>query len=275
VTDFLVRFWGVRGSIACPEPGTARHGGNTACVEVRCGDRLLIFDAGTGIRPLGKTLAGSGTATRADIFLSHFHLDHIIGLPFFVPCYEPAAVLRLWAGSLLPGFRIEQILRRMMAEPLFPIGFDALEAQIEFHDFRAGDVLQPHPDVTIRTAPLKHPGRATGYRVEYGNRAVAYVTDTEHVSGQLDENVLTLAHDADVLIYDCNFTDDELLRHRGWGHSTWQEGVRIARVAAVKTLAMFHHDPEHDDDFLDRVAAQARELHARTIVASEGVTLVV
>jgi phosphoribosyl 1,2-cyclic phosphodiesterase len=275
VTDLSVRFWGVRGSVACPEPSTARYGGNTSCVEVRCGDRLLIFDAGTGLRPLGKALVGTSAPTRADIFFSHCHIDHIVGVPFFAPCYELTTQLRLWAGNLLPEYRIEQILRRMMAEPLFPIGFDALKAQIEFHDFRAGDVLRPHADVTLRTAPLNHPGRAVGYRLEFENRSIAYVTDTEHHPDQLDRNVLWLAHDADVLIYDCNFTEEEFARHRGWGHSTWQEGVRIAQAAAVKQLVMFHHDPDHDDSVLDRIGTQARKLHVGAIVASEGATLFV
>jgi phosphoribosyl 1,2-cyclic phosphodiesterase len=273
VTDFSVRFWGVRGSVPCPEAGTARYGGNTACVEVRCGDHLLIFDAGTGLRPLGKALARANAAPQADIFFSHCHIDHIVGVPFFAPCYVPAARLRLWAGNLLPEYRLEQILRRMMAEPLFPIGFDALKAHIEFHDFRAGDVLRPHPDVTLRTAPLNHPGRATGYRVEYKDRSVAYITDTEHNPNQLDRNVLWLAHAADLMIYDSNFTEEEFPRYTGWGHSTWQEGIRIAESAAVKTLALFHHDPEHDDDFLDRIGAEARKLHPGTIVASEGTSL--
>jgi phosphoribosyl 1,2-cyclic phosphodiesterase len=242
-------------------------------VEVRCGDRLLIFDAGTGLRPLGKALVGTSGTTQADIFFSHCHIDHIVGVPFFAPCYMPTTQLRLWAGNLLPEYRLEQILRRMMAEPLFPIGFDALKAQIEFHDFRVGDVLRPHADVTLRTAPLNHPGRATGYRLEFENRSIAYVTDTEHRPDQLDRNVLWLAHDADVLIYDSNFTEEEFARYVGWGHSTWQEGVRIAQAAAVKRLVMFHHDPDHNDEFLDRMGAEARKVHADTIAASEGLTL--
>jgi len=273
VTDISVHFWGIRGSVACPEAATARYGGNTACVEVRCGDHLLIFDAGTGLRPLGKSLVGTGSDTQADIFFSHCHIDHIVGVPFFAPCYVPSSQLRLWAGNLLPEYRLEQILRRMMAEPLFPIGFDTLKAHIEFHDFRAGDVLKPHANVTLRTAPLNHPGRATGYRVEYKNHAIAYVTDTEHRPPQMDRNVLWLAHGADVMIYDCNFTEEEFPRYVGWGHSTWQEGVRIAEAASVKTLVMFHHDPEHDDDFLDRIGAEARKIYPSTIVAREGETL--
>jgi phosphoribosyl 1,2-cyclic phosphodiesterase len=275
VDDISVRFWGVRGSIACPDSSMARYGGNTACVEVRCADHLLIFDAGTGLRPLGKTLVANGAPTEADIFLSHCHIDHIVGVPFFAPCYVQSTRLRLWAGNLLPEYRIEQILRRMMDKPLFPIGFGALKANIEFHDFRAGDALRPYPELTIRTAPLRHPGGATGYRLEYGNRSVAYVTDTEHRPGELDRNVLWLVYGADLMIYDCNFTDAEFSRYVGWGHSTWQEGVRIAQSAKVKKLVLFHHDPEHDDETLDRIGDEARAMHVETIVAQEGTTLVV
>jgi phosphoribosyl 1,2-cyclic phosphodiesterase len=205
--------------------------------------------------------------------LSHCHIDHISGLPFFAPCYLPTGRLRLWAGNLLPDRRIEQVLRTMMAEPLFPTGIETFKASVEFRDFRAGVVLQPHPDVTLRTAVLNHPGRATGYRLEYGGRAIAYVTDTEHRPGQLDRNVLELAAGADLMIYDGNYTDDEWPSRVGWGHSTWQEGVRLAEAANAKALAIFHHDPEHDDRFLDRVAAEASARRPGTVVAAEGMVL--
>jgi phosphoribosyl 1,2-cyclic phosphodiesterase len=273
VNDISVRFWGVRGSIACPEPGVARYGGNTACVEVRCGDRLLIFDAGTGVRPLGKALLADGAAVDADIFFSHCHIDHIVGFPFFPPCHQPTTQLRLWAGNLLPDYRLEETLRRMMADPLFPIGYHELKASIAFHDFRAGDTLRPHPGLTLRTAPLNHPGGATGYRLEFAGRSVAYITDTEHRPGEPDRNVLALVQDADLMIYDCNFTDEEFPRYVGWGHSTWQEGVRLAQAAGVKQLATFHHDPDHDDGFLDRVGVEAKSLHAGAIVAREGMVM--
>ena len=158
-SDIEVQFWGVRGSIACPDPELARYGGNTSCVEVRCGDSLLILDAGTGLRGLGRSLVAGGEAVRADILLSHCHIDHIIGLPFFAPCHIPTTSLRLWAGHLSP---LATALRQMMSEPLFPIGFESFKAAVELHDFCAGEVLTPAPGVTVRTASLNHPGGATG-----------------------------------------------------------------------------------------------------------------
>jgi phosphoribosyl 1,2-cyclic phosphodiesterase len=273
MNDIAVRFWGVRGSIACPESELARYGGNTACVEVRCGNHLLVFDGGTGLRSLGNALVKGGLPVDADILLSHCHLDHVCGLPFFAPFYVASARLRLWCGNLMPEYKIEEVLRTIMAEPLFPAGIEVFAAKVEFRDFHAGDVLQPSAGLTLRTALLNHPGRATGYRVEYGGSAIAYITDTEHHSGRLDENVLRLAAGANLMIYDCNYTDEEWPSHVGRGHSTWQEGMRLAEAAEAKVLAVFHHDPGHDDRFLDRVSAEASTRRPGTVVASEGMTL--
>jgi phosphoribosyl 1,2-cyclic phosphodiesterase len=268
----FVRFWGVRGGVPCPGNTTARYGGNTACVEVRCGDRLLVFDAGTGLRVLGNSLARTA-GVQADIFLSHCHIDHIAGLPFFAPAYRPASQLRVWAGNLLPERALSQVARTIMSEPLFPGAAGIFKANITFRDFHVGEALQPEAGITVRTAPLNHPGRATGYRVEFDGRAVAYVTDTEHRPGKPDENVMGLAKGADLVIYDCNFTDEEFPARTGWGHSTWQEGVRILTAAGARRLAIFHHDPDHDDDFLDAVQTQARARHPGAIVAAEGMNL--
>ena len=160
----LVRFWGVRGSVPCPGNGTARYGGNTACVDVRCGDRLLVFDAGTGSRVLGNSLVQSADDVQADIFLGHCHVDHIAGLPFFAPAYRPTSRIRVWAGNLLPERALSQVARTVMSEPLFPGGAGIFKANITFRDFHAGQVLQPDAGITIRTASLNHPGGATGYR---------------------------------------------------------------------------------------------------------------
>jgi phosphoribosyl 1,2-cyclic phosphodiesterase len=153
VTGISVRFWGVRGSVPCPGPETVRYGGNTACVEVRCDDRLVIFDAGTGLRALGHALAAGPPGLAADIFISHCHIDHIAGLPFFEPCYMPASQIRIWAGNLLPEQRLADVARILMSAPLFPSGEGVFKAKIKFCDFQAGDVLNPYPGVTLRTAP--------------------------------------------------------------------------------------------------------------------------
>ena len=169
-SSISVRFWGVRGSIACPGPSTLRYGGNTPCVEVRCGTDTLIFDAGTGIRPLGNALVEAANTNDFDIFLSHGHIDHMIGLPFFAPLFVTGQVVRVWAGTLQPAGGVKEAVRKLMSFPFFPLQVDALHAKLEFHDFRAGDVINPRPGVTLRTAPLNHPGGAIGYRIEYGGQ---------------------------------------------------------------------------------------------------------
>jgi phosphoribosyl 1,2-cyclic phosphodiesterase len=272
--DLTIRFWGVRGSIACPGPETVRYGGNTSCVEVRCGRHLLIFDGGSGLRPLGKTLVAGGRPVNLDLFYSHTHLDHIVGLPFFAPAYSAMNTIRFWAGHLKPvGSDIRKTLEQMMAAPLFPIPIDILAARLDFRDFSAGETLTPHPGVKLVTAPLNHPDGATGYRVEFGGKAVSYITDTEHHAGRSDPQVLKLMDHADVAIYDSTYTDEEYPMHRYWGHSTWEEGVRLAEEAKVKQLVIFHHDPSHNDDFMDQVANDAAKARPGTIVAHEGLLL--
>ena len=270
--DFRVKFWGVRGSIACPGRQTLRYGGNTACVEVRCGACLVVLDAGTGLRELGLELAKQGPVT-GDLYLTHTHYDHVCGLPFFAPAFNPESELRIWAGHLAPQANLCDTLRAMMRPPLFPVPIEIFRARISYNDFVVGETLRPHEDVTIRTAPLYHPDGSTGYRVEYAGKAVCYVTDTGHVPGQLDRNILRLIRGADIVIYDSMFTEAEFAERPGWGHSTWNQGVRLCDAAGAKRLVTFHHDPERDDDALDAIAAELEQARPGSLVAREGLVL--
>jgi phosphoribosyl 1,2-cyclic phosphodiesterase len=270
--EFYVRFWGVRGSIACPGPRTMRYGGNTSCLEMRCGDNMLIFDAGTGLHALG-TRIGQGQRLRADLFFSHTHFDHICGFSFFGPAFLPDNELRIWAGHLLPDRTVREVLIYLMMDPLFPVPIDTMRAEMSFRDFTAGDTLNPDNRVNIRTAPLNHPNGATGYRVEFEGQTICYVTDTEHFPDQIDDNILGLIEDADIFIYDSTYTDVEYPSHVNWGHSTWQQGARLADEANVKTFVVFHHDPDHDDDFMDGIATDVARARPGSVVAQEGMTL--
>jgi phosphoribosyl 1,2-cyclic phosphodiesterase len=270
--EFSVTFWGVRGSIACPGHEFERYGGNTSCVEVRCGEHLLIFDAGTGLRPLGVRLKGQ-SSLQIDLFLTHSHLDHIVGIPFFKPLFDGGNKVSFWAGHLLPERNLRDVLCTMMVPPLFPVPIEIFAAKTSYNDFAVGETLQPRPGVTLRTAQLNHPNGATGYRIEYGGKSICYVTDTEHVGGKLDANILSLIGGADIMIYDSTYTEDEYPRFKGWGHSTWSEGLRLAEAAGVKTFVAFHHDPSHDDEFMDRVAEALAKARPGSLVAREGTTL--
>jgi phosphoribosyl 1,2-cyclic phosphodiesterase len=164
------------------------------------------------------------------------------------------------AGHLAPadgGLGIRDVFAGQMAQPTFPIPLETMQARLDFQDFSAGDSFMLAPDVRVRTGALNHPNGATGYRIEHAGRALCYVTDTEHELGRPNEAVLTLIEGADLVVYDSTYTDEEFPKHVGWGHSTWQEGVRLARTANVKQLAIFHHDPDHDDTFMQQVEKDA------------------
>jgi phosphoribosyl 1,2-cyclic phosphodiesterase len=265
-----VTFWGVRGSIACPAKTHLRYGGNTSCVEVAVGDERFIFDAGTGIRPLGASLLRDDKR-QGTLLLSHTHWDHIQGFPFFAPAFDPKRSFRILAGHLPPSLGgIRSVLAGQMAEPNFPVPLEIMRGHLEFEDFSAGDSFNLSSSVRVRTTPLNHPNDATAYRIEGEGVAVCYVTDTEHVIGKPDQNILGLIEGADLLIYDSTYTDEEFSTKIGWGHSTWQEAVRLSVAGKVKRLAIFHHEPDHDDTFMRAVEVEARGLFANSFVAREG-----
>ena len=271
---YKVKFWGVRGSIACPSPDHMVYGGNTSCVEVAVGDHVFILDAGTGIRGLGRDLLRRGCKA-ATLLLTHTHWDHINGFPFFAPAFSADFGLRIMAGHLAgkPG-GIRAVLANQMDNPTFPVPLSAMRGAFAFDDFAAGDTLTFVPGVVVRTAPLRHPNGATGYRLEYGGISVCYVTDTEHVPGESNRHILGLIAGADLVIYDSTYTDDEFPAKVGWGHSTWQEGVRLAQAAGVKRLVIFHHDPDHDDRQMAAIEAEAQRLLPGTVAARDGMELV-
>ena len=274
-----VRFWGVRGSISCAGSEYVRYGGNTSCLEVTAGGRRLIFDAGTGIRTLGLELARQAPLD-IDIYFTHTHLDHLSGLTFFAPLFDARNSVRMWAGHLEAPYTLKKVVSNLMQAPIYPVTLDIFQASVGFKEFNVGQSLTCGA-VAMRTAPLNHPNGATGYRVEFGGKSICYITDTEHREGERDKTIVDLCRGADIMIYDCSYTDEEYPRYKGWGHSTWQEGARIADAAGVGTLAIFHHDPSHDDAFMDDVARKAAELRPgrapgglpRVVVAHEGLTL--
>ena len=273
--QFIVHFWGVRGSIPCPGPHTVRYGGNTSCIEMRVAGKRLVFDGGTGLHVLGKSLLTKMPA-EAHIFFTHSHWDHMQGFPFFTPGFVKGNTFYIYGAIAPDGSTIEQRLNDQMLHPNFPVPLQIMQANLHFRDIKAGEEIQID-DVIVETGPLNHPGEAIGYRVNWGGGTAVYITDTEHFPDRLDENVLWLARNADILIYDSTYTDQEYHSPDspkiGWGHSTWQEAIKVAQAADVKQLVIFHHDPAHDDDFLDRVGEQAKEKFPGAIMAKEGMEL--
>ncbi len=269
---FRVKFWGVRGSIPCPSPYHVKYGGNTSCIELLLGDQRIIFDAGTGLRPLGRSIM-KGENNEAHLLLTHTHWDHVCGFPFFQPAFNPNFQLHVKAGHLV-GTKLRTVLREQMMAPLFPIPLEVMCAQLSFEDFTAGDHFSLGRGIEVRTCALNHPNNATGYRIEFGGRSVCYITDTEHFPDRIDHTILNIIDGADVVIYDATYTDEEYPQHVGWGHSTWQEAVKLADAGRIKELILFHHEPEHVDGFMEMIEKEAAKRFERVQAARESMELI-
>ena len=260
-----VKFWGTRGSIPTPGPRTIRYGGNTACVEVRCGSTILMLDCGTGAREMGLALQREfkGHPVEVSIFVGHTHWDHIQGFPFFMPAYVPGT--RLTIHSLRGSDKsLEKIFTGQMDSSYFPVATSDLLARLAFVEL---DGTVKIGDAKISHVYLNHPGMAIGFRVDIGQKSVVYISDHEpyhRLSGdnehnrRLDREIDEFARGADLYIREAQYTNEEYPDKRGWGHSTWSDALDSAHAANVNLLALYHHDPMRDDDFIDRVVAECR-----------------
>ena len=270
-----VTIWGTRGSLASPGADTAHYGGNTSCVEVRAPDgTLLILDAGTGIRRLGRFCS---TAHRVDLLLTHLHMDHILGLGFFGPLYDPRMEVHIW-GPASATLSLEGRLRRYLSPPLFPVMLRDVPCRLELHHVVRGPV--PIGPFLVTAGRVCHPGPTVGYRIETGTASLAYLPDHEPALGARRfplepewTSGLDLARGVDLLLHDAQYTREEYPRHVGWGHSTMHDALAFARLAGVKHLVPFHHDPGRDDAALEAaVEAAVRDVRPEFSVtpAAEG-----
>jgi phosphoribosyl 1,2-cyclic phosphodiesterase len=284
-----VRFWGTRGSIPSPGRDTVRYGGNTPCVELRTEDgRLVILDAGTGIRELGRSLLerANGAAIEGDIFLTHAHWDHIQGIPFFAPLFRKGNHFTIW-GSKSLQMSIDRVVRDQMSPEVFPVSFEELQARIDFQEL-AEEHRTGH-GYEVAALAVRHPGGALGYRFwdgDVGPRSLVYVSDNElSARATYDdrpnwrERLVDFARGAAVLVHDTMFTAQEYDAFVGWGHSTYEDAVALAIDAEVEKLVLFHHRPERTDDEVDQCVANCRALVAskgarlEVVAAAEGMSL--
>ena len=269
----LVRFWGVRGSTPTPTTANVKYGGNTSCLEVHTsGGQLLIFDAGSGIRGLGRRLLQETPPEghRIMLFLTHYHWDHIQGFPFFEPMYVPQNFVYLH-GFRSENASVERALGEQMANPYFPIDMSVMRATRNFYTI--GEETLQVGDARLTTRFLNHPQGCLGYRIEDGDRVLVYATDNEHGHELYDRNIRALSENADVLIYDAQYTPEEYKSKVGWGHSTWEHGIRIAKEVGVKELILFHHDPDHSDFLVDSMVEEARRDFPNVHAAMEGMEI--
>ena len=275
-----VKIWGCRGSLPAPGPAMVEYGGNTSCIEVLAGDEeVLVLDAGTGIRELGIDLLGRGTR-RIHLFLTHLHLDHLEGLRFFAPLWDAAVSLEIW-GPRSPVLPLRERILRAFSPPLFPLDMRDVPARISFHDLpgepwrRAG--------VTLFSDLVLHPGPTLGYRVEIDGSSLAYMPDHEPALAGIEGRSLdwisgsALAHGADLVLHDAQYTEEEYAARIGWGHSSIDAAVAFFAAVDAGRLVLFHHDPGRSDRALESLEGRAREIspsdRPSPVLAREGMTI--
>ena len=271
-----VRFWGVRGSTPTPQKENMGFGGNTSCTEIRTdSNEILIFDGGTGIRLLGKELEQEfgSKPIRAHIFFSHFHLDHIQGIPFFRPLYNPKNHFTFYFAGRRDANLVMDALAGMMANPYFPVDMSKLPCSREYIDLIEGTFNVA--DTKILVLPLNHPQGCVGYRIMQNGKIISYCTDVEQGADWSDKNIRQLAKGADFLIVDSQYTPEELPDHIGWGHSSWKQAVDTAKEVGVRQICLYHHDPNHEDSAVEEILLKARKHHPNVIAAREGLEVTI
>jgi phosphoribosyl 1,2-cyclic phosphodiesterase len=277
----FVKFYGTRGSVPVCHADFQEFGGNTTCIQIRDphSKNIAVIDAGTGIRELGKDFIRSGQ-DQDEIFIAftHFHWDHIQGFPFFEPAFDKNQRINFLALGW--GERItclKDIFRTQMQKEFFPVQLEKMGAKFKFMLLKETERVfktqtkKPKP-VVVKTNKHNHPGGAYGYRIEFDGKVLVFCTDIEH-GKSLDKKVIEFAADADLLIHDAQFTDEELKKKRGWGHSSFSQAIEVAEKANVKMLALTHHDPDHDDNFLKKIEKNCQSRFKNCFLAREKIEI--
>lgn len=268
--NIAVTFWGTRGTLPTPGALFQKAGGNTNCIEVQCGEHTIILDAGTGIRQLGSQIATSGYRQKIHLLLTHAHYDHVEGLPFFAPFFEPERKIDVYCGELDGSSGTKDTVLNLMRRPYFPVGPEVFAADVSYNNVQTGQSFVIGGEVKVRTCPLNHPGGATAYRIDYKGSSFACVTDTEHTPGKHDDTIINLIDGVDLFVYDCSLLDSELSEFQGYGHSTHEEGIRLCQLAGAGGIMATHHMPFRTDSELDSIQKNLYGSHTRSGIAREG-----
>lgn len=269
---FSIKFWGVRGTRMVAEDYQSRYGKNTICVEVQCGNRILVFDAGSGFARLGDSLI-SRDIRSIDLFLTHAHYDHVEGIPFFQPFYNDNFTTRFWSGRLNGIKQTREIVDGLMKEPYFPIKQEKFNSKIYYKEISDFEILDLGDGIELETTRLLHPGGATGYKINFGGRNFAFITDTTHAINKQDHSLLKFVKDVDLFAYDCSYLDSEFPKYSTFGHSTWEEACRLKMASGAASMVGLHHMPFRTDQELDEIAAKLQNEDPSCQVAKDGLKI--
>ncbi len=267
-----ITLWGVRGSRVLTGKDTIKYGGNTSCVEINTNNTSIIIDGGSGIVNAGKSLF-KRKVKDVYVFLSHYHLDHINGLPFFKPFYSLNFNVNLY-GSSYGNIEIREILNTIISPPYFPIGMESFSSNIIYNNISGGTDIYIN-DIKVSTIDNIHPDGGLYYKITYKGKTFSYITDIE-IEEEIPSHLLEFIRGSNLLLFDATFTNKEYFgtqNKKGWGHSTWEKGVDIARIARVDKLLLFHHDTDKTDKDLDLIENKAREMFANTYLGKEGMKI--
>lgn len=268
-----IKFWGVRGSVSCAYPDFLEFGGNTSCVELEVMGRTIVLDAGTGMPWLGNDLLKRGVRD-ITILMSHFHNDHTGGLNYFKPIYIPGHTITIKAALNYGALTVEDLIRQHMTAELHPVQYDHLGSTMICQGFHAGEAFDLFEgDVHVKTFALNHPAGCTSYRIEAEGKVLVFATDTEHTPGAPNMGLVEHMRNADLVIYDTTYSEAELPSKVGWGHSSWNEGVKLCKMANAKRMAMFHYSPDYNDDMVRTLVAEATAAWPGAFAAKEGMEI--
>jgi phosphoribosyl 1,2-cyclic phosphodiesterase len=264
-----VTFWGVRGSAPISSSDTVQVGGNTSCVQITLSDGTpLLLDAGTGLARFGD--AWKQASTHFHLLLSHAHWDHIQGFPFFAPAYLPEHQISVY-GPCHEAYSLQAILAQQMKAPFFPVEISTMQATLSFREL--GIERFEIAGAQITTAAFHHPGGVLGFRIEEKGKTVVFATDMEYTHDAIPEHLVDFVRDADLLIFDAQYTPEELSEKQGWGHSTHLTAAHLAAQAGVKQVMLYHHDPSHHDAALFGMEKEAQAIFSASFLACEGLQL--
>jgi len=272
MTNRYIKFWGVRGSNPTADKDKMQFGGDTSCVEVRTSnDEILIFDMGSGIRNLGKEiLKDSNSPKTINIFLSHFHFDHVMGFLVFPPLFNKSYTVNIYGYN--KSTSTKSFADKILDSTFWPVGLDVLQAKINFIDLD-GEPLQINPSTSISYALHPHPGYATSYKINNDGFNILYTTDCEHPKNHFNKNVESMAKDADILIHDSHFSREDLGNHKGWGHSSWETTINLAKKMNVDKAILYHYNPLYSDEKLLDIEKKAKQAFENSIASKQGMRI--